>query len=358
MRILWFNHRDIRHPQAGGAERTIYEVGRRLAAGGHDVHLATVNTGDLLREEIIEGITIHRANGNIRAHFVVPRLIKRLKPDIIVDDMAHVIPWCSTFFTDAKVIVFFRHLHARTLSGQAPQPLARILAWLENLYPLIYHHSIFITETFTGIEDLLNLGVRNESIIKIPPGVDVELFHRGIKTEKPSLVYFGGMKQYKRPWLAVETLRMLSDIEGVTLAVVGDGNELSKIKEMAAAYCLTDRISFFGHLRRDELAEVVSTSWVNLHFSVAEGFGYSILEAAAAGIPTIAINAPGVTEVVNTFGLGIVVKNINDILPALRKIVGNYEYWSSAVKTSAASFSWERCAEMWQELIIDAGKRT
>ena len=358
MRILWFNHRDIRHPLAGGAERTIYEVGRRLAAGGHDVHLATVNTGDLLREEIIEDITIHRANGNIRAHFMVPRLIKRLKPDIIVDDMAHVIPWCSTFFTDAKVIVFFRHLHARTLSGQAPQPLARILAWLENLYPLIYHHSIFITETFTGIEDLLNLGVRNESIIKIPPGVDVELFHRGIKTEKPSLVYFGGMKQYKRPWLAVETLRMLSDIEGVTLAVVGDGNELSKIKEMAAAYCLTDRISFFGHLRRDELAEVVSTSWVNLHFSVAEGFGYSILEAAAAGIPTIAINAPGVTEVVNTFGLGIVVKNINDILPALRKIVGNYEYWSSAVKTSAASFSWERCAEMWQELIIDAGKRT
>lgn len=200
--------------------------------------------------------------------------------------------------------------------------------------------------------------MRNESIIKIPPGVDVELFHRGIKTEKPSLVYFGGMKQYKRPWLAVETLRMLSDIEGVTLAVVGDGNELSKIKEMAAAYCLTDRISFFGHLRRDELAEVVSTSWVNLHFSVAEGFGYSILEAAAAGIPTIAINAPGVTEVVNTFGLGIAVKNINDILPALRKIVGNYEYWSSAVKTSAASFSWERCAEMWQELIIDAGKRT
>ena len=354
MRILWFNHRDIRHPLAGGAERTIYEVGRRLVAGGHDVHLATVNTGDLLREEIIEGITIHRTDGNIRAHFMVPRLIKRLKPDIIVDDMAHVIPWCSTFFTDAKVIVFFRHLHARTLSGQAPQPLARILAWLENLYPLIYHHSIFITETFTGIEDLLDLGVRNESINKIPPGVDVELFRRGIKTEKPSLVYFGGLKEYKRPWLAVETLHMLSDIEGVTLAVVGDGNELSKTKEMAAAYGLTDRISFLGHLPRDELAKVVSTSWVNLHFSVAEGFGYSILEAAAAGVPTIAVDAPGVTEVVNTFGLGIVVKNINDILPALRKIVDNYEYWSSAVETSAASFSWERCTEMWEELIIDA----
>ena len=31
MKILWFAHRDIKHPSAGGAERTIYEVGRRLA---------------------------------------------------------------------------------------------------------------------------------------------------------------------------------------------------------------------------------------------------------------------------------------------------------------------------------------
>ena len=47
MKILWFAHRDIKHPKAGGAERTIYEVGKRFSALGIDVNLVCVNPGNL-----------------------------------------------------------------------------------------------------------------------------------------------------------------------------------------------------------------------------------------------------------------------------------------------------------------------
>ncbi|MGC8620294.1 MAG: glycosyltransferase family 1 protein, partial [Thermoplasmata archaeon] len=67
MRILWFAHRDIKHPRAGGAERTIYEVGRKLVKKNNEVHLVSVNPGNLLPYEIIEGIIIHRIRGNIMA---------------------------------------------------------------------------------------------------------------------------------------------------------------------------------------------------------------------------------------------------------------------------------------------------
>ena len=39
MRILWFNWRDIKHPEAGGAEVLTHEVMRRLVQRGHEMTL-------------------------------------------------------------------------------------------------------------------------------------------------------------------------------------------------------------------------------------------------------------------------------------------------------------------------------
>ena len=73
MRILWFAHRDIKHPKAGGAERTIYEVGKRLVKLGINVNVVTVNPGNLLNYELVEGIKTYRIKGNIRAHLNVKK---------------------------------------------------------------------------------------------------------------------------------------------------------------------------------------------------------------------------------------------------------------------------------------------
>ena len=117
MKILWFAHRDIKNPRSGGAERTIYEVCSRLCKMHVEVHLVTVNPGNLLNYEIVDGIITHRITGNIIAHLSVRKMIKKIKPDVIVDDMGHAVPWFSSWFTDIPVIVFFRHLHARSLPG-------------------------------------------------------------------------------------------------------------------------------------------------------------------------------------------------------------------------------------------------
>ena len=274
MRILWFNHRDIRHPLAGGAERTIQEVGRRLAIRGHEVHLASVNPGDLPGREVIDGIIVHRTRGNIAAHLNAPSLVRKLGPDTIVDDMAHVVPWFSSFASKARVIVFFHHYHARSLPGQVSRPNAAILSGLERSYPWIYRNSMFVTETSRGEQDLIHLGAPAAHIARIPPGVDRELFRPEKKTVKPSLVYFGGMRNYKRPWLAVEIMKMLPPDEGINLVVVGEGKALERVKEMSGRYGLDSRITFTGHIPEAELAGIVAAAWANLHFSVTEGFGF------------------------------------------------------------------------------------
>ena len=74
MKILWFAHRDIKNPKAGGAERTIYEVGTRLSKLNIEIHLVTVNPGNLLEYENVDGIITHRIKGNIKTHLSVRKI--------------------------------------------------------------------------------------------------------------------------------------------------------------------------------------------------------------------------------------------------------------------------------------------
>ncbi len=350
MKILWFNHRDLKHPLAGGAERTIYEVSKRLVNKGYEVNFVSVNPGGLKESEILDGIKVIRIRGNIMAHLAVPRIIKKAKPDVIIDDLAHVVPWLSPLFTEKRVIVFFRHLHARSLPGQVNFPLYLLLKNVEKTYRLFYRDSIFVTETETGINDLIKLGIKRENIRRILPGVDKNVFKLCEKTKIPSIIYFGGLRDYKRPWLAVELMNQLRGYD-LRMKIVGSGPALEKVTKLCEKYGLSDKIEFTGKLSDAELAKAVCESWVNVHFSVAEGFGITVIESASCGVPTMALDAPGISEVISEFGLGIPEVDVNHMAVDVVKILGNYSEWSRRVSNSSISFSWENAADHWKELL-------
>ena len=60
MRILWFNWRDLRNPEAGGAEVYTHEVMKRLAKRGHEMTLFTSRFKGCQLNENISGIDIIR----------------------------------------------------------------------------------------------------------------------------------------------------------------------------------------------------------------------------------------------------------------------------------------------------------
>src|SRR5207253_1729467 len=59
-KILIFNWRDIKHREAGGAERYIYEIFKRLARMGHTIVWFSGNDGESLYRENIDGISVIR----------------------------------------------------------------------------------------------------------------------------------------------------------------------------------------------------------------------------------------------------------------------------------------------------------
>ena len=351
MRILWFNHRDIRHPMAGGAERTIYEVGRRLVAGGCEMHLASVNLGNLFKEEILEDIIIHRSAGNIRAHLMVPAMITKVKPDVIIDDVAHAAPWLSSWFSDLPGTVFFHHLHARTLKGQVSRPMAAILAWMEKQYPRFYRSWPFVTESESSESDLENMGIESSRITRIPPGVDTDLFHPRPKTKKPTLVYFGGMRPYKRPEHALIVLKLLlKKGYDVTLTMVGDGPSFGFVNSFSRELNLDDHVIFTGKLDNDSLSETIAQSWVNIHCSLTEGWGFSTMEAAACGTPTVAYNVPGLSNSVIEDKTGMLADDgdATALSSKIEKIFNEGRQWTTSCRSFAEMYSWKNTATLWE----------
>ncbi len=352
MKILWFAHRDIKHPKAGGAERTIYEVGRRLVKLDVDIYLVTVNPGNLLNHEIIDGIKTYRIKGNIRAHLNVGKMIREIDPDIIIDDMDHAVPWCSKWFTHKKVIVFFRHLHARSLPGQVNIVLAKTIAFIERMYPFIYKNTTFITESTTSEDDLIHLGIKRENIIRVPPGVDLKLFHPGEKTKIVQLLYFGGLRKYKRPGYAIKVYEDLyNEIKNLKLIITGDGPILNKLKED-----IKDKnynIDFLGKINYNELSKIIRESWVNLHFSVTEGWGYSILESSASGTPSVAFKVPGVVDTIKNGYNGYLLDNINEFKDKILYIIKNEDLFIKNSREFAENFTWDKTAKLWYKLLND-----
>ena len=350
MKVLWFAHRDIKNPKAGGAERTIYEVATRLYKLGIEIHLVTVNPGNLLDYENVDGIITHRIKGNIKTHLYVGKMIKKINPDVIIDDMGHAVPWFSPWFTDKKVIVFFMHLHARSLPGQVNFFLAKMITFIEKLYPFIYKNSIFVTESDTSEIDLINLGINKNRIVRIPPGVDLDLFHRGKKTDNVQLVYFGGLRKYKRPEYAITVYENLSQkVDNLKLIIAGDGPVLNEIKEE-----IQDKnynIDFTGRVDYDNLAKIIRESWVNLHFSVTEGWGYSIMESSASGTPTVAFSVPGVVNTINNDCNGFLVSSIDEFTDKILYIIKNEDKFIVNSRKFAENFTWEESVDLWYKLL-------
>ena len=360
MRILWLAHRDIQNPRAGGAERTIYEVGRMLVERGFEVILLTGGWKGCKPVENFKGIEIHRFGKNVGPHLVLPYFLLKYNFDLVVNDLGHALPWFSSTFLNKHNIVFFHHLHARSLPGQVKPIVAKFITAIEKCYFLLYHDTIFVTESTTSKSDLLKLGIKENKIVRNPPGVDHRLFHPGTKSKYPSLVYFGGMRKYKRPQEILYLLKnLISKMGNIKLFIIGIGSEEQNMRKLANKLNVQNYVEFKGRISNKELSDIVAFAWMNVHTSITEGWGFSILEASSAGTPTVAYDVPGVRDAIEDGLNGIKVKDGDRkaLADAAFSILTNPEiWWLSSVKVSQ-KYSWDKTAELWAKLFEEVKNR-
>jgi len=355
MKILWLAHRDPLNPKAGGAELIIKEVGLRLAIEHYDLTILTGGWEGAKKEEIYCGIKIKRFGYRAGPHFALPIELLKHDYDLVICDLGHAVPWVSPLIFRKKHIVHFVHLHARSLPGQVNIILAKLLTAIEKAYFLIYGKSKFITISETSKNDLIDLGIKEKNITIINPGVNSDIFKPSNKSIKPSMVYFGGLRPYKRPEEALYLLsRVKKYFENIILFIVGEGPSKPALEKLVADLGLEGDVIFTGKLKRDQIAKIVSEAWLNIHTSITEGWGISIIEASSAGTPTVAYDVPGVSNSIENGRNGIRVKDgdRNELETAALSILKDHEKWSIFSIEVSKKYSWDRAAEMWKDEIL------
>ena len=98
----------------------------------------------------------------------------------------------------------------------------------------------------------------------------MNLFSPGRKTPDVQLIYFGGLRKYKRSEYAIKVYEdLFKEIKDLKLIIVGEGPLLNKMRDEIRGK--NYNIDFLGRVEYRVLVDKIRESWFNLHFSVTEG---------------------------------------------------------------------------------------
>lgn len=144
------------------------------------------------------------------------------------------------------------------------------------------------------------------------------------------LLFVGRVIRSKGVRDAVRAIAKLADIQGLSLDVVGDGDDLSACKDEAQVLGVADRVSFHGRRPRNEVDRFYASSDAFLFPSFREPSGNVVLEAMSYGLPMIVADRGGPGFVVNeSCGFRVRVLNpdqfASDIAACIRKLTQNPE---------------------------------
>jgi glycosyltransferase involved in cell wall biosynthesis len=107
--------------------------------------------------------------------------------------------------------------------------------------------------------------------------------------------------------LIVAVARVRTTIPDVQLVAVGSGDDLSRLRSIAAEEQVADRVHFLEGLSKEELASRYAAADVFALPSIGEGFGLVFLEAMAFGKPVVGADAGGITDLIRDGSNGLLI---------------------------------------------------
>jgi glycosyltransferase involved in cell wall biosynthesis len=149
------------------------------------------------------------------------------------------------------------------------------------------------------------------NIAVIPMGTDVEKFRPGGNeaSESEKILYIGRLIKQKGVDILLEAYKKARDsFSGATMEIIGYGPEKESLINYARTLGISENVKFSDAVSHEMLIEKYrSARLLALPSLVGEGFGMTVAEAAACGIPTITFGLGGTGELVVNNETGMIV---------------------------------------------------
>jgi glycosyltransferase involved in cell wall biosynthesis len=237
-------------------------------------------------------------------------------------------------------------------------PIAAVTFVAEALVPRLYRGLPVVAVSPSTCDELVAGGMRRGDIRIVPNGLDHDLYRPGDRARAavPTVLALGRIEPYKRTEMLVEAV---TSIPGARLVVAGTGTAYDAVARLVAERSLGDRVEVLGFVDDAEKVRLLREAHVVATASRKEGWGLTVLEAAACGTPAVAFDVPGLRDAIRDGETGILVREESAaaLAAAIRRVLEDAplrERLAAGAIEWAGRFTWDAAAEAVSEAIEDA----
>lgn len=318
----------------GGTERLVTDICNEMVSKNHEVYLYIVN--DLYSEDLLNTVDSNvriilqkRSIGGGAKFQTILKITRFIRENRI--DVVH----CNSFNSPellflSKIINYnTKVVHTIHDVGQY-----KTLNWVKCRY------RSFICDRFIAIsnsvkKDIITFGVDPNKVTVVYNAIDLKKFaKKEDKVYDPKHVIIGNVARINSEKKGQDILiRALTKIKNENISIecffagaadVSKQDDLKKLEKLAIMLEVGDNIHFLGNV--NDVPEFLSKIDIFVLPSRFEGFGISLIEAMAMGIPCVASKLDGPAEIIgrNERGFLFEPNDVNDLANRLKELIKNY----------------------------------
>ena len=317
------------YPTFGGSGVVATELGKALAANGHQIHFITYSQPARL-DFFSENLYYHEVTISKYPLFDFPpyelALASKLVDVVRFEklDVLHVhyaIPHASAAFM-AKQILATYGIHIPVVTTLHGTDIT--LVGKDPSYSPVVTFSINQSDGVTAVsenlkeETLAHFDIQRE-IRVIPNFIDLSRFSLKPRQhfkqaiapgDERVLVHTSNFRKVKRTMDVIRIFKKVQEKIPSKLLMVGDGPERTNAEQLSRELGVSKDIRFLG--KQDAIEEILSVSDLFLIPSGSESFGLAALEAMACKVPVVSSNTGGLPEL-NIDGVTGFLSDVGDV---------------------------------------------
>jgi len=362
------------YPTYGGSGVLATELGLALAARGHEVHVFSYARPSRLAA-YHEGVELHTVSVSSYPLFRYPpydlalsTVMRRVMAERELDvlHVHYAVPHALCAYLARQMIPDCKTKIVTTMHGTDATVLGR-----DPSYGDVIRFGLENSDAVVCVSDWLGQQTRDifgfdGDIHVMPNFVDRDVFRRrdgstvreglGVGNSK-LIVHMSNFRPLKRALDTIEVLRRLPPELDAKLALVGDGPDLSLVRDAARRHGVCDQVRFLGEI--DDVEEIVAAADVAFFPSESESFGLAPLEAQACGVPVVASRVGGLPEVVVHGETGLLeeVGDVDAMAAAVKSLLTDEKrakaMGEAAERRVAELFSLDRSLQLHEALYRD-----
>ncbi|WP_104204682.1 glycosyltransferase [Billgrantia saliphila] len=316
MNVLMFTNTYA--PIVGGVSESVQRLKTQLQLAGHDVLVVAPRLEGQPRNEadVVRVVAVQHFNGS---DFSLPvpipgqlvEAVEAFDPDVVHSHHPFLLGDTAARVADTYglPLIFTHHTLYEHYTHYVPGDSTMMQRFAKALATEYSHMCDEVIAPSASIRDLLLERGANASISVVASGVDVARFasgngklwreRLGLPHDAYVIGHLGRLAREKNLLFLAESVGLaLERLPEAHFLVVGDGDARAAMREIAERRGIAGRVHFTGNLQGQALVDAYHAMDVFAFASHSETQGMVIAEAMATGLPVVAVDAPGVREMI------------------------------------------------------------